>query len=146
MLPLPDRPGLGVELDRDALASYAAEAERVVRGSTWWADPAPGVAATIGGWPRRRRSGPRDDIVGLVHRGAGVREFSLAAGRILARAVPFDGVCVLTLDPATLLPTGDVVENALPPDATRGMAAIEIAGATSTPSRRWRAPRRRPRR
>jgi L-alanine-DL-glutamate epimerase-like enolase superfamily enzyme len=29
-IPLPTRPGLGIELDRDALAAYAAEAERVV--------------------------------------------------------------------------------------------------------------------
>ena len=32
----------------------------------------------------------------------------------LARAVPFDGVCMLTLDPATLLPTGEVVRERTP--------------------------------
>jgi L-alanine-DL-glutamate epimerase-like enolase superfamily enzyme len=32
VIPLPTRPGLGVEVDREALASYAAEAERLVRG------------------------------------------------------------------------------------------------------------------
>jgi L-alanine-DL-glutamate epimerase-like enolase superfamily enzyme len=31
VIPLPTRPGLGVELDRDALAAYAAEAERLVQ-------------------------------------------------------------------------------------------------------------------
>jgi len=31
VIPLPTRPGLGVEVDRDALASYAAEAERLVQ-------------------------------------------------------------------------------------------------------------------
>jgi hypothetical protein len=41
----------------------------------------------------------RDDLVGLLHRGGGVRDFSLGAARILARAVPFDGVCVVTRDP-----------------------------------------------
>ena len=30
VIPLPTDPGLGVELDRDALAAYAAEAERLV--------------------------------------------------------------------------------------------------------------------
>jgi hypothetical protein len=49
--------------------------------------------------PERLRSG----LVRLVHRG-GVRDFSLAAARSLARAVQFDGVCVLTMDPATVLP------------------------------------------
>src|SRR5215217_5051570 len=68
----------------------------------------------------------RDELVGLAHRGLGVREYSLAAARALGRAVPFDGVCVLTLDPATLLPTGEVVENGLPGAARRRMAEIEI--------------------
>ena len=66
------------------------------------------------------RRSHRTDIVSLGHRGLGVREFSLAAARALGRGVPHDGVCVLTLDPATLLPTGEVVENGLPPAATRG--------------------------
>jgi DNA-binding CsgD family transcriptional regulator len=50
----------------------------------------------------------REDLVGLAHRGADVREFAFGATRILARAVPFDWVCVLTMDPATLVPTGAV--------------------------------------
>jgi DNA-binding CsgD family transcriptional regulator len=70
----------------------------------------------------------RDDLVRLLHRGAGVRDFSLGAARILARAVPFDGVCVVTMDPATLLPTGEIVENGLPPAANRRMAEIETRG------------------
>jgi DNA-binding CsgD family transcriptional regulator len=70
----------------------------------------------------------RDELKRLLHRGDGVHEFSLGAARILARAVPFDGVCVLTIDPATLLPTGEVVENGLPPAATLRMAEIEIRG------------------
>ena len=69
----------------------------------------------------------RSDIVRLSHRGLGVREFSLAAIRALGRRVPFDGVCVLTVDPATLLPTGEVVENGLPPAATRRLTEIEIS-------------------
>ena len=60
----------------------------------------------------------RSDIAALVHRGLDVGDFSRAAARAIGRAVGFDGVCVLTLDPATLLPTGEVVENGLPPAAT----------------------------
>ena len=70
----------------------------------------------------------RGDVVSLLHRSGGVRDFSLGAARILARAVPFDGFCVVTMDPATLLPTGEVVENALPKAATARMAEIEIGG------------------
>jgi hypothetical protein len=70
----------------------------------------------------------REDIVRLVHGGANVREFSLGAARILARAVPFDGVCVLTMDPATLVPTGEFVENGLPPSAFARMAELEHRG------------------
>jgi hypothetical protein len=44
-----------------------------------------------------------------MHRGADVRDFAHGAARVLARAVPFEGVCVLTIDPATLVPTGEVV-------------------------------------
>src|SRR4051794_26009723 len=56
----------------------------------------------------------RDAIVRLSHGGLGVREFSLGAARIVSRVVPFDGVCVMTMDPATQLPTGHVIENGLP--------------------------------
>jgi len=46
-----------------------------------------------------------------------MREFSLDAAELLSRVVPFDGVRMLTLDPATLLPTAEVVENAVPSEA-----------------------------
>jgi DNA-binding CsgD family transcriptional regulator len=78
----------------------------------------------VGSPPERLRG----DLIRLLHRGAGVRDFSLGAARILARAVPFDGVCVLTTDPATLLPTAEVVENGLPPAATRRLTEIEMRG------------------
>jgi DNA-binding CsgD family transcriptional regulator len=68
----------------------------------------------------------RGEIVRLVHRGMDVRSFALAAARALRRAVPFDGVCVLTLDPASLLPTGEVVENGLPAAAMARLTEIEI--------------------
>ena len=68
----------------------------------------------------------RDELVALAHRGLDVERFSLAAARAVGRVVPFDGVCVLTMDPATLLPTGEVVENGLPGSARPRMAEIEI--------------------
>jgi DNA-binding CsgD family transcriptional regulator len=63
----------------------------------------------------------------LLHRGLGVRDFSLAASRVIRRAVPFDGVCLLTMDPATLLPTGEVVENGLPAWTMPRMTEIELS-------------------
>ena len=70
----------------------------------------------------------REDLVRLIHRSGGLRDFSLDAARILGRAVPFDGVCVLAMDPATLLPTDEVVENGIPPAAFALMAEIEVGG------------------
>ena len=75
----------------------------------------------------------RADLVGLLHRTSDVRDYSLGATRILARGVPFDGFCVVTMDPATLLPTGEVVENALPKAATARMTEIEIRGQDFNP-------------
>ena len=49
------------------------------------------------------------ELVELLDRDAGARYISLAASRLLARAVPFDGVCVLAVDPVTLLPTAQVL-------------------------------------
>src|SRR3954465_15223727 len=71
----------------------------------------------------------RDAVISLSHRHHDVREFSLGAAHIVRRAVGFDGFCVLTFDPATLLPTGEVVANGLPPAATARMAEIEIWAA-----------------
>ena len=72
--------------------------------------------------PKRTRS----DIVRLSHRGLGVSEFSHAAAKALRRQIPYDGFCVLTMDPATLLPTGEVVENGLPPAAAERLTEIEL--------------------
>ena len=63
-----------------------------------------------------------------MHQGSGVRDFALGAARILARGVPFEGVCFLTLDPETLVPTGEIVDNGLPPAALARLAAIELGG------------------
>ncbi len=72
------------------------------------------------------RERARDDIVRLSHRGLDVRDFSHAVIRVLRRVVPFDGVCVMTLDPATLLPTGHVIDNGLPEEVTPRLAEIEL--------------------
>ena len=56
-----------------------------------------------------------------------MREFSLAAARAIRQAVSFDGLCMLTFDPATMLQTGHVVENALPEAAMPRMTEIEVA-------------------
>jgi DNA-binding CsgD family transcriptional regulator len=71
----------------------------------------------------------RDEILRLSHRGLDVRGFSLAAAGAVRRAVPFDGVCVLTMDPATLLPTGHVIENGLPDSTMARYVEIEIREA-----------------
>lgn len=68
----------------------------------------------------------RGDIVRLVHRGLGVRDFAEAATQVLRRVIPFEGMCLLTLDPATLLPTGEVVQNGLPDEARVRLSEIEL--------------------
>jgi DNA-binding NarL/FixJ family response regulator len=67
----------------------------------------------------------RRDINALVHRGLGAHDFSRAVTRALTRAVPSDGTCLLTLDPATLLPTSEDVENGLPPTTMLRLTEIE---------------------
>jgi DNA-binding CsgD family transcriptional regulator len=68
----------------------------------------------------------RGDILRVAHRGLAVAELSKALSRVLERAVPFDGTCLLTIDPATLLPTHEVAENALPPAETVRLTEIEL--------------------
>ena len=80
------------------------------------------VMATV---PVRRLA---DDLVRLADRGSDVDEFARAASRVLRRAVPFDGVCVVTMDPSTLLPTGEFVESGLPESTRARMAEIEGSG------------------
>ena len=89
----------------------------------------------------------RDDLIQLVHRGHGVRDFSLGSARVLRRAVPFDGVCMITFDPASALPTGEVDRER----AARGRDAAhgrdrdlrarlqQVRGRSRGPAGRWRA-------
>jgi len=57
-----------------------------------------------------RQARARDEIVRLVHRTTGVHRLARDMTRILKRAVPFDGVGLMTVDPATLLPTSEVAD------------------------------------
>jgi len=55
-----------------------------------------------------------------------VRDYALGVARVLRRAVAFDGFCLLTIDPATHLPTSEIVQDGLPPSASPRMAEIEM--------------------
>jgi DNA-binding CsgD family transcriptional regulator len=68
----------------------------------------------------------RDDIVRLVHRGLPVPEFARAVGAALLRAVPAEGSCLMTLDPATMLPTAEFVEHGLPAADMIRLVEIEV--------------------
>jgi DNA-binding NarL/FixJ family response regulator len=72
--------------------------------------------------------GLRHDLIRLANRGSDVDEFARAASRALRRVVPFDGVCMVTMDPSTLLPTSEFVDNGLPEAARARMAEIEGSG------------------
>ena len=88
----------------------------------------------------------RDDLVRLADRGADVAEYARAAARVLGPAVPFDGVCVVTMDPSTQLPTSEFVDSGLPESTRARMAEIEGGGRTTTRSACWPDPTgRRPR-
>jgi DNA-binding CsgD family transcriptional regulator len=68
----------------------------------------------------------RDEIVRLVHRGLPVPAFARALGDALGRAVPAEGTCLMTVDPATLLPTAEYVENGLPAAEMLRLVDIEV--------------------
>lgn len=72
------------------------------------------------------RSRVRDDLVRIIHRQLGPNDLARSIGHSLSRAVPLDGTCLLTVDPATLLPTGEIVENGLPPTAMVRLTEIEL--------------------
>lgn len=68
----------------------------------------------------------RDDLVTLVHRGLDVPAYARAVGELLGRLVPCEGTCLQTMDPATLLPTGEYVENGLPSSELLRLIEIEL--------------------
>lgn len=72
----------------------------------------------------RRRA--RDDIAREAHQGHDLPAFARAVTGALSRAVPFDGSCLLTFDPATLLPTDEIVDHGLPVETTPRLTEIEL--------------------
>jgi DNA-binding CsgD family transcriptional regulator len=69
----------------------------------------------------------RDDLVRLVHRGLDVPAFAREINGVLGRIAPGEGSCLQTVDPATMLPTGDYVEDGLPGDDILRLIEIELA-------------------
>lgn len=72
------------------------------------------------------RENARRDLGRLVHRGLDVPDYVRAASRILKRAVPCEGTCMLTVDPATLLPTAEISEHGLPLEVRDRLTEIEL--------------------
>jgi DNA-binding CsgD family transcriptional regulator len=68
----------------------------------------------------------RDTIARLVHRGLGVEDYWRAVSDALDGAVPSEGSCLMTMDPATMLPTAEFVENGMPADAIGRLVEIEL--------------------
>jgi DNA-binding CsgD family transcriptional regulator len=68
----------------------------------------------------------RGEIVRLAHTAKDLPEFASNAARVLRRAVPFDGVAIVALDPATALPVGKWVENSVTGSAGMRLAEIEL--------------------
>jgi DNA-binding CsgD family transcriptional regulator len=68
----------------------------------------------------------RGDVLRLVHRGLTVPDFSRELGAVLCRAVPAEGTCLMTTDPATMLPTAEYVANGLPAPALLRLVEIEM--------------------
>src|SRR3569833_2886742 len=68
----------------------------------------------------------RDTISRLVLRGLGVEEYWRALSEALDGAVPSEGSCLMTMDPATMLPTAEFVENGMGADEISRLVEIEI--------------------
>jgi DNA-binding CsgD family transcriptional regulator len=72
------------------------------------------------------REAIRGEIVRLAHRGLDLPEFAASAARVLRRAVPFDGVAIVAVDPATVLPVAKWAENSVTGSAGARLAEIEL--------------------
>jgi DNA-binding CsgD family transcriptional regulator len=68
----------------------------------------------------------RGEIVRLAHVGLDLHEFARNAMRVLRRAVPFDGVAFVALDPATALAVDKWIDNSLTGSAGWRLAEIEF--------------------
>ncbi len=68
----------------------------------------------------------REEIVRLSVRGLDVAGFFDEAGRIVRKAVPFDGFCSMTVDPATMLLTSHIAHDSVRPEDVAGLARNEF--------------------
>jgi DNA-binding CsgD family transcriptional regulator len=66
------------------------------------------------------------ELLRLAHRGLHVAAFAREATRLLKRAVPFDGICWFTVDPATLLPTSHIAIDSIRPEDVPRLAQNEF--------------------
>jgi DNA-binding CsgD family transcriptional regulator len=62
----------------------------------------------------------------LVHRGLGVEDYWRAVSTAIDGVVPSAGSCLMTMDPATMLPTAEFVENGMPADSISRLVEIEL--------------------
>jgi DNA-binding CsgD family transcriptional regulator len=58
----------------------------------------------------------RSDVVRLSARGLEIADYFQEAGRILRKAIPFDGFCSMTVDPATMLLTSHIAHDSVRPE------------------------------
>jgi len=68
----------------------------------------------------------RDEVVRLSARGLDVSGFFEEAGSIIRKAVPFDGFCSMTVDPATMLLTSHIAHDSVRPEDVAGLARNEF--------------------
>jgi hypothetical protein len=68
----------------------------------------------------------QDDLLRLSVRGRSVPAFFEESGRALRAAIPFDGFCSTTLDPATMLLTSHVAHDSVRPQDVPGLARNEF--------------------
>jgi hypothetical protein len=73
-----------------------------------------------------RRDQLRDSVSRLVHCGLGVEEYRRAVSDPLDDAAPSEGSCLMTMDPATMLPTAEFVENGMSAHAISRLVEIEL--------------------
>src|SRR5919197_1139168 len=68
----------------------------------------------------------RDEVARLSARGLDVASFFDQAGRILRKAVAFDGFCSMTVDPATMLLTSHIAHDSVRPEDVPRLGQNEL--------------------
>lgn len=69
----------------------------------------------------------RDEIASLCNHALDLPTFFDGARRAIERAVPHDGCCWMTFDPATLLPTSHIPYRSIPPEQVPRLAQNEYS-------------------